>query len=253
MAEEGVELPRLDAAIFADTGWEPPEVYQWLDWLQSRTTIPIHRVSAGNLRQDVLASLGQGGTGTVRQPPFYVRTVRGGDDHGQVGMLWRKCTDFYKIRPIRRRVRQLAVARHGGRPPAEAVEQWIGISWDEVDRQKQSGVQYIKNRFPLVEKRLTAADCLAWFAKRGYPSPPKSACIGCPYLSNARWRQIRDTRPELWADAVDFDRQIRVGLPGVHGEAYLHRQAVPLEEADLRTKEEKAWGFREECSGMCGV
>ena len=52
-------LPRLDVAIFADTGWEPAAVYARLDRLTPVLTavgIPLHRVSAGDLRADALDS-----------------------------------------------------------------------------------------------------------------------------------------------------------------------------------------------------
>src|SRR3954453_22297778 len=57
MALHGEFPDCLDCAIFADTGWEPTAVYEHLDWLEGRAKdggIPIHRVSAGNLRQDLL-------------------------------------------------------------------------------------------------------------------------------------------------------------------------------------------------------
>jgi hypothetical protein len=51
-------LPRLDGAIFADTGWEPASVYEHLDRLEQEVAIPagiaVHRVSVGNIRQDAL-------------------------------------------------------------------------------------------------------------------------------------------------------------------------------------------------------
>lgn len=62
MSELG-ELPRLDAAIFADTGAEPSYVYAWLEWLMAQVTIPVYRVATGTLDADVLASLGDGGSG----------------------------------------------------------------------------------------------------------------------------------------------------------------------------------------------
>ena len=49
------ELPRFDALIFADTGWEPKAVYAHLDRLEAAATaarVPLYRVSAGNLRAD---------------------------------------------------------------------------------------------------------------------------------------------------------------------------------------------------------
>ena len=50
MAALGELEPKPEAAIFADTQWEPVHVYRHLDWLQSlELDIPIVRVSAGNL------------------------------------------------------------------------------------------------------------------------------------------------------------------------------------------------------------
>src|SRR5207245_7574549 len=52
------EFPeRLNCAIFADTGWEPQAVYHHLDWLEGKAReggIRVHRVSSGNLHQDLL-------------------------------------------------------------------------------------------------------------------------------------------------------------------------------------------------------
>jgi hypothetical protein len=52
------ELPKLDAAIFSDTGWEPRAVYEHLDKIEEQIAnpagIPIYRVNNGNLRNDVL-------------------------------------------------------------------------------------------------------------------------------------------------------------------------------------------------------
>lgn len=52
------ELPKLDGAIFADTGWEPQAVYDHLDRLEREVLepagIPLYRVGRGNLRDDLL-------------------------------------------------------------------------------------------------------------------------------------------------------------------------------------------------------
>ncbi|NTJ45305.1 hypothetical protein G6L28_22315 [Agrobacterium larrymoorei] len=41
--------------------------------------------------------------------------------------------------------------------------------------------------------------------------------------------------PEAWADAVIVDQALRTGIRRIHGEVYLHRSCVPLDEADLVT------------------
>lgn len=102
---------------------------------------------------------------------------------------------------------------------------------------------------------MSRAHCLAWLERHDYPMPPKSACIGCPFHDDSRWRQIRDHDPDAWTDAIAVDRAIRTGLRGIRGEVFLHRSAVPLEEADLTTLADHGqldlW--MNECEGMCGV
>ena len=40
MAERGeYGLPKPDVAVFADTGWEPPSVYEHLDWLSGSAVV----------------------------------------------------------------------------------------------------------------------------------------------------------------------------------------------------------------------
>lgn len=111
------------------------------------------------------------------------------------------------------------------------------------------------NRWPLVEQRLTRQDCLRWLERNGYPTPPKSACIGCPFHSDAHWRAMRDRDPQAWTDAVAVDRAIRGGFRGLRGEVFLHRSAVPLDEADLSIANDNGqldlWP--NECEGMCGL
>ena len=64
---------------------------------------------------------------------------------------------------------------------------------------------------------------------------------------------MRDERPEEWQDAVEFDAAIRVAR-GMRGETFLHRQCVPLAEADLRTPADHGQlSWLDECGGVCGV
>jgi hypothetical protein len=152
---------------------------------------------------------------------------------GSPGMLRRQCTKEYKVRPVQRRLRELGV---DSRRPVELL---IGISRDEAQRMKPSLVKYVEHQYPLVDARMTRDDCVRWLADRGYDEPPKSACIGCPFMDNARWRDLRDNRPDEWADAVEFDAAIR-HRTRIDGAAFLHRSLVPLPMVDLSTSRERA-------------
>lgn len=236
MSEHG-DLPRLDAIIFADTMWEPQEVYETLEWALAALTIPVYRISMGDLGANILDALNTKGVGHVGQAPFFVRNDPNKEyataDSG--GRLWRKCTSDYKIRPIRRKVRELlGVCPTGPLPQGVWVEQWIGFPVDDLGRTFCSDVKWIINRFPLIEQRMWKRDCMRWLTDHGYPIPPKSSCVFCPFHSNAHWRRMRDTQPEEWAKTVAFDAALRQGkLPGVRGDAYLHRSMLPLPMAPI--------------------
>lgn len=242
MAARGEIGPMPDAAIFADTGWEPRAVYDYLAWLEAQLPFPVYHVSAGNLRSDLLTASNSTGQRFAAVPFFIV------SPDGKAGMGRRQCTAEYKLRPIQRKVVEMM---HGKRPKGGA-EVWIGISIDEVIRMKHSRVQYITNRWPLLEKRMTRADCLRWFETNGLTKPPKSSCIGCPFHSDAQWRDLKVNHPEEWIDAVEVDRVIRTHGKG---QQYMHRTLTPLDQVDLRTDAEigQADLFYNECEGMCGV
>lgn len=254
MAAAGELTPMPDCAIFADTGAEPRKVYEHLDWLEQQLPFPVHRVSAGNLRDEILGAMA-GKNRMDARPPFFT---------GGAGMLRRQCTQDFKIRPIVRKVRELIGLRKGQRgPKTPVVSQWIGISADEALRAKPSQLSFVEHRFPLLEKKMRRADCLAWCQACGHPLPPKSACTFCPYHDAAQWRDMKANDPESFADAVLIDHAIRPGMPGPKRKPgvawFVHRDRVPLDEVDFSTAEERGQGnlfaddFGNECEGMCGV
>lgn len=242
MAAHGEITPMPDCAIFADTQWEPPAVYEWLMWLESKLTFPVYRVSAGDLRQDILD-----GMNSTRQRiaavPWFMK-----HHNGDMGMGRRQCTSEYKLRPIQRKIVELT----GGRKRSSACV-WIGISVDEISRMKMSRVKYIDHRWPLVDLRMNRQDCLDWMKAKRYEEPPRSACIGCPFHSNEEWRRIK-ADPGLWVDAVEIDTAIR-NQPKMRAQQFAHRSLVPLSEVDFRTAEDHGQAnlFENECEGMCGV
>ncbi len=218
---------RIDRAIFADTQWEPRAVYDWLEVLMpiaEKAGIPVDVVSAGNLREDSLTK-----PGWLVSLPVHVR----GDD-GRPAILTRKCTNGYKLRPLMRRLRELGAT---AKRPSDVL---VGISLDEAHRMKPARVQYIRNEYPLIDLRMTRTDCLHWLDAHGCPQPPKSSCIGCPFRDDRSWRAFKDADGPEWADAVDFDRQVRHAAQMKRPtEAFLHRSLVPLDMVDFRSEQDR--------------
>lgn len=251
-------LPRLDGAIFADVGWEPPAVYAYINAVlkpeAEKAGIPIHVCSKGDLRADALRSTirsydAESG-GRWASMPLY---TKGTGSQGTEGQLRRQCTKEYKITPVHQKLRLLL----NGREKKAAL--WFGISADEKRRMRFSQVGWIEHVYPLIfelDRPYHRVDCLRWMEQAGFPMPPRSACIGCPYHSDAEWRAIKH-QPDLWLDAVEFDAAIRLqGMTGsaIHSEVYLHRSCKPLPMIDFESLEDKGQqNWINECEGMCGV
>lgn len=240
MAAHGEIGPMPDCAIFADTGEEPGAVYDHLHWLMSGNVLPfpVHIIRTGPLGDRLFDD------NEARIPVFTDK-----------GMRRRQCTKNYKLMPIRREIRRLL-----GKGPRDyiapgAVENWVGISTDEVIRVTPSRVKFITRRDPLIEMRMSRWDCTNWLADHGYPTPPKSSCVFCPYKKNSQWAALRDHDAAGWARATEIDERLRspAGLAMFKAPTFLHRSGVPLAQADLSRIEKQINLFNNECEGMCGV
>ena len=249
--------PKPDAAIFADTGWEPGYVYDHLDWLEEQLDYPLVRVSSGDLRTNLMHGRTVSGHRFVDVPFFIV------DGDGKKGMLRRQCTNHYKIDPIYRRIRKLAGGQRGRPFPKDThVQMWLGISLDEVGRMKPSREPWIEHCWPLVDLDMTRRDCAKWFASE-YPGRhlPRSACVICPYRSDEHWLELKRSEPASYDEAVKFDRWLRRSTTNpirelLDGRPYLHSARRPL--ASVIAEREMQGPntinqFNEECEGLCGV
>jgi hypothetical protein len=232
MSAQGLLEP-LDVIITADTGWERQATYDARDFYAERWQemgIHVEIVDGGDIRH-------HGATEHVHIP-FWT---------SDGGPLRRQCTGEFKIMPIRRTLRTLA-GYHSSRnpyPPAGTFEVWLGISLDEWHRAKPSRVQYITNRWPLLERTMDRQDCIGWLEAQHLPIPPKSACVCCPYRQASAWLEMKADAPEEFADAVLFDEENRHNPLAARGnstadELYIWQKAEPLAEADL-----EFWAGRE--------
>lgn len=224
------DLPPVDYAIHADTTHERQGTYQiankYTGWLEE------HGVKVITVKADNAIIVDN--YGGVMIPAFI--------ENG--GIIRRQCTDDWKRKPMKRWLQ--------ANRSKEIVEQWLGISLDEFQRMKQSDVKYIKNVYPLIDKRMTRNDCALYLQRNGLEVPEKSACVFCPFQRQSEWRAVMDN-PIDFIKATFSDEFIREKR--MPGRLYVHPARVPLDQVDLRTAEEKGqlslWD--NECSGVCGV
>ena len=273
---KGEITPMPDCAIFSDTqaetGYktrnnpkgEREGLYAWLDWLEGELPYPVHTVTGGNLTEEVLKTryikkdgckTGPRGTPYLKQiiPVFGLMP-----DGKKTAAIGRVCTSDYKIIPIHRAMKELYNIKRGEKETK--IIQWIGISWDEMQRQKDSRVPFIENRFPLLEQKMERHHCKEWMEKNGYPEPPRSACYYCPFHTDDEWRDLRDNNPKHFQEAIEFDEELRrktkTDSPNQPMTMFLHNSAVPLSEVDFDNDEDKGqltWDFSAECEGLCGT
>ena len=253
MAEEGWEgLEKPDLAIFADTRWEPPSVYEHLEWLEKQLSYEVVRVSAGDIRENILKGVNPDGSRFLDVPVF----LRKKD--GTHGVARRQCTTHYKITPIHQEIRRRLDVPSGRRVPKDRqTEMWLGISVDESTRIKPSRDEWITNRYPLVDMGLSRADIYNWFSER-YPGRrlPRSACVGCPYHDDMEWKWLKENEHSSFMQAVHVDWAIR-SVPEARGslrdDAYLHKSRRPLSDVDFSSTADYDDYMAGECEGLCGV
>lgn len=170
------KLP-LDYVVFADTGDEMPETYEYLKDMEkflSKYKIPFKIVVVPN--GDSLSE----------------RCMRRKVIPSQV---WRWCTRDMKVVPIHIFYRSLNAH----------VCQYMGIDYDEVERMKDPKVDYVTNIYPLIDYKIGREKCVELIKEAGLPIPVKSGCYFCPFNSIGRWAELYKTHPELYKKAMKIE------------------------------------------------
>jgi hypothetical protein len=237
-----------DYIIFSDTGWEEKKTYAWVqkvnEYIKAEFGQEVIITNNGNLRSDLIRAKEEGVR--VASIPFFTKSPQ-----GKNGMVWRQCTQEYKIAPVKKKTRELL-----GYKPRQKVREmvhiWKGISTDEIQRVKPIADRWITAEHPLVDiVEMSRDDCIAYVEALGLGTPPASSCIGCPFHSNEKWFDMKKHDKESWDDAVFIDETIR-SLPKFNNQLFLHVSRKPLAEVEFHEQTELD-EFINECEGFCGL
>jgi len=186
----------IHSAIFFDTGWEFPAMYDHIDKLEKYTGIKIWRLQS-------------------RLPFDYWMTARPiiarkGDSKGKVhriGNGWpspsrRWCT------------RQKVDTILNYCKPIRDYVQCVGYAADEPHRHFSD--EKVNHRFPLIEYGVAEADALKICYRNGfdwgglYKHFHRASCFCCPLQSLSDLRILRREFPKLWQRMLDMDQAIPV-------------------------------------------
>lgn len=262
----------LNCAIFADTGNEPKEVYDYLEYLQSFVDVPIYIVKNSSIKDDIYDYI-EGKKKRIPSIPFFTnninkiyhhdyciecennRLIKGlcdicgfqseHEEKQTEGRLWRQCTEDYKIKPVRRKLAQLKKDHN-----VKKVNLQIGISLDEFERMRKSKIKYITNVYPLIDMKMSREDCYRWVYEHGYKPPVKSSCVFCPYHTNHHWKEMKKNNPVEFQEACKMDKLIR-NYPKINNECFVHRSKKPLEDAINEKDDQQFFDYDIENCGMC--
>ncbi|MGC1684749.1 MAG: hypothetical protein WA734_03945 [Candidatus Acidiferrales bacterium] len=265
MYVRGVLKPQIDCAIFADTQDEPVAVYRHLQWLQSLGGPTIHVRTKGKLSDHLKRGVNSTGGRFASIPAFTLNAA------GAIGAVQRQCSKEYKTEVIDRFIRRelLGLKPRARVPKGTEVIQIFGISLDEAGRsvrirERLREHKWITTHFPLItELFYTRSLCETWLLGENIPHKvPRSACVFCPYHSDAEWSAIKQI-PEDWEQAVEVDEALRqpVSVPlsrRLDAKVFLHRSCQPLVQIQFNGNPnprelQMPMNFFRECEGVCGV
>jgi hypothetical protein len=92
----------------------------------------------------------------------------------------------------------------------EPLEVWIGFDAGEAKRAAKDPnagkpSPWRVNRFPLMTWGLCRCRSEKLIATHGYPIPPKSACVFCPYATRGDFQLLAREEPETFAEIVELE------------------------------------------------
>ncbi len=179
-----------DLILFADTGGEKPETYEFVDKMRTWCVRTIDR--------GIVALSNDGMYGTLENECLTKKTLP------SKVFGWKSCSDKYKLRPQKKYVK----AVYG----KQDVRWAIGIDAGESHRQGA----FENCWHPLVEWGWDRAACIAALNRAGLPVPVKSACFFCPSSRKPEVLALAKDHPDLFARAVAMERNAE-GLLKVDG------------------------------------
>lgn len=237
----------VDAVVFANVGndSEHPKIISYVND-HVKPFCEAHNIPF----YEVQKTLRDGTLDTVKQ-----RVERSGGGFGipmyQTGGKPnpRACTQDHKIAVVHKFCRDvLDIAR---------AEMLLGFTIDEYYRVRSKQWQPSKYKgfefrfgYPLIDMGLHRNDCYKLVSEVGLPRPHKSACYFCPFTKRNEWVQMRANEPELFMQAVEFERGIN-DKRKLEGKTpiYIHPDLLPLDRA---TAQQNTL-FTEEEMDRCGV
>jgi len=178
---------KFDEVIFADTGSELPETYEYLE----KYSKPF--MEENGIKFTVVRANDKG-INSLEEYCLHYKLIP--------SMQIRWCTDKFKTKPIEKYL----LSKPKEDFPITGI---FGISYDEAHRVKKPRYEWWLLEYPLVELKMTRQDCIKVIEKKGYPIPPKSGCFFCPFRTKKQWEELYIKHPDLYERAIRLEENSR--------------------------------------------
>jgi len=185
--------------LFADTGDEHPETYEYLNEVHipyaeahGLEIITLKKTWKDGSQYSILEHIDR--LPSAIPIPVYL---------GEERMPWRRhCTHDWKVDVIDKYLKKQ------GATEEEPAECGMGISVDEIQRARDSRVPFKVLEYPLLDLMLRRRDCRDIVNDAGLPPAPRSACYYCPYHSTDYFRDLKEQQPVLFAQTVELEAEL---------------------------------------------
>lgn len=204
-------VPVYDIVIFCDLGFEPPWVYEQVEFTQRACATAGIRfeILHTHLYEDFVENFGE--RRTISLPWWTLR------DDGHKSRMPRNCTVDYKVHVISKFIRWEMLGYRKGQwlkpKDLKALEMHMGYSCEEQHRCQVNPNKMFVSKFPLIEMGLDRSDSYAYIRDVWGLETKASSCAFCPYHSNYFFQYLKRNHPEAYAKLLVIDSLLRDKSP----------------------------------------
>jgi len=220
-----------DLILFADTGGEVPETYEHVLEMDTQCRvwwgIAIETVRK-NFQGEFEGLEGECIRGRKLPALAYGRKA---------------CSMKYKTQPQTQRLK-IFMDEVGAKNAVRAIGYDAGENHraNDIEGEDLKKGRYVRNWFPLLEWQWRRQECVEAIARHGLTQPGKSACFFCPAMKRGEILRLKQTRPDLFARALEIERNAILKTPG----RGLGGQSLRWENVDSNDEDQgKLWALEE--------
>jgi len=179
---------KIDDIIYADTGNEESETYEFL--IEFKQWCKDNNIKFTTVRSHLYP---------LRDYYFDRKLIP--------YRYFRSCTDKFKIRPINKYVKE--------EYPKYFINMYMGIASDEKHREKETSRKNQKMIYPLIEKNIDRKKCIEIIRNENMTIPVKSGCHFCPFQSKQSWLRQLEVHPKIFEDNIIFEENCKAFPDGI--------------------------------------